>query len=122
MGHPEEALQYIDSALAIDPLDAGRHFARNWSCLRLGRYADGEASARRALEISPTYAYGRYFLALPLLLQGKAAEALAELGKETEPGAQLMGFALAYHALGQREKADAALARLEEEHGEYFAM
>ena len=122
MGHPEEALQYIDAALAIDPLNAARHFGRNWSCLRLGRYADGEASARRALEISPTYSYGQYFLALPLLMQGKAAEALAAVEKETEPGAQLMGYALAYHALGQHEKADAALARLEKEHGGYFAM
>jgi TolB-like protein/DNA-binding winged helix-turn-helix (wHTH) protein len=122
MGHPEEALQYIDMAIAIDPLDANRYFARNWSCLRLGRYADGEASARRALEISPTYSYGHYFLALPLLMQGKAAEALAEVEKETELGAQIMGYALAYHALGQREKSDAALARLEKEHGEYYAM
>lgn len=122
MGHPEEALQYIDMALVIDPLDAGRHFARNWSCLRLGRYADGETSARRALEISPTYSFGHYFLALPLLMQGKAADALAEAEKETEPGAQMMGFALAYHALGQREKADAVLSRFEKEHGESFAM
>ncbi len=55
-------------------------------------------------------------------MQGKAAEALAEVEKETEPGAQLVGYALAYHALGQHEKSDAALARLEKEHGEYFAM
>ncbi len=44
------------------------------------------------------------------------------MDKESEPGAQILGFALAYHALGQRDRADAALARLEKEHGEYFAM
>lgn len=122
MGHPEEALQLLDAALAIDPLDPNRYFARNWSYLRLGRFAEGEVSARRALDISPTYAYGRYFLSLALLLQGKAAEALEETQKETEPGARLVGEALAYHALGRGHEADAALARLVKEHGEYYAM
>jgi tetratricopeptide (TPR) repeat protein len=122
MGYPEEALHYIDTALAIDPLNASKHFGRAWSYLRLGRFTEGEASARRALEISPTYSYGRYFLSLQLLMQGKAAEALAEAQKETEPDGQTMGLALAYHALGQRQEADAALARLEKEHGDDLAM
>jgi TolB-like protein/DNA-binding winged helix-turn-helix (wHTH) protein/cytochrome c-type biogenesis protein CcmH/NrfG len=122
MGHPEEALQYLDTALTIDPLDPNRYFARNWSYLRLGRFAEGEVSARRALDLAPTYSGGRYFLSLALLLQGKAAEALAEAQKETEPGSQIVGEALAYHALGRAQEADAALARLEKEHSEYFAM
>lgn len=122
MGHPEEALQLLDAALAIDPLDPNRYFARNWSYLRLGRFAAGEVSARRALDISPTYAGGRYFLSLALLMQGKAAEALEEVQKETDPGSQVMGFALAHHALGQHQEADAALARLEKEHGQALAL
>ncbi len=122
MGRRSEALQLLDAALTVDPLDPHLHFGVTWVYLRLGRLAEAEASARRALAISPTYSFGRYFFALVLLSEGKAEEALAEVRKEADSGAQTMGFALVYHALGRSREADAALSRLETEYSDFLAL
>ena len=122
MGQREEALRLADASLTLEPLDPYLHFMSTWLYLRLGRLSEAEASARRALEISPTYSGGRFFLAQVLLSQGKAQEALTELEKETDPSSRMIGQALAYFALGRRQEADAALARLEKEYGDVYGM
>lgn len=47
-----------------------------------------------------------------MLLKGDYEDALAEMLAEPEEGWRLTGLALVYHALGESEKSDAALAEL----------
>ena len=46
------------------------------------------------------------------LAQAHPQEALAEMEREREPAFRLQGQALAYHALGRKKEADAALEEL----------
>jgi tetratricopeptide (TPR) repeat protein len=78
----------------------------------MGRLAEAESAARRALEIDPTMAWGHYYLGIALLMRGRPEEALPEMERETHVGAQQQGLAVVYQALGRTKEADAALTRL----------
>jgi tetratricopeptide (TPR) repeat protein len=55
-------------------------------------------------------------LGLIYLAQSKPEEALAEMQKEHEPFWRIHGLALAYHALGKKKEADAALSAIIKEY------
>ena len=122
VGQWSEALRFLDAAITADPLDANLHSNLGALYLRLGRLFEAESAARRVLEISPTYSWGHTYLGYALLIEGKATEALAEMQKEREPGAQVLGLALVNRALRRTLEADAALARLTAEHAGDMAM
>jgi adenylate cyclase len=113
VGQWSEGLRLLDSASAADPLDADVHEVTGWFYVRLGRLADAESAYRRALEISPTYQWGHYYLGVALLIEGKPETALEEMKAEAEEQERLFGLALVYHALHRIKDADATLARLE---------
>ena len=75
---------------------------------------------RRALEISPTFAGGHYFLGLVLLARNQPEAALAEMQKELQAVARLGGSAMAYFALGRKAESDAALAQLIKSNRPFF--
>jgi TolB-like protein/Flp pilus assembly protein TadD len=116
VGHYGEALRLLDAAATADPLSAHVHNIAAWVYLRTGRYADAVRVSRRVVEISPTFAWGYADLALSLILDGKPAEALAEIQNEPDPVAQLVGLAEVYTVLHRRKDADAALERLAADH------
>jgi adenylate cyclase len=122
VGQWAQAVQFLDAARAVDPLQPSVY---EWSCYvypMLGRVAEAEQVCRRALEISPTYTGGAYNLGLTQLMQGKAEAALTQMKKVTDPGLQLAGLALAYQALHRSKDAEAALVRLVAEHAEDMPM
>ena len=86
-----------------------------------GEYEKAEASARRALELNPQKTYDHFTRGEILLAQGHALRLLAEM--EQEPAAiwRLTGQALAYHALGRSQEADAVLTQLVNEHQQTMA-
>jgi tetratricopeptide (TPR) repeat protein len=55
-------------------------------------------------------------LARILLAQSRPQDALTEIEQETSPVWRLHGLALAYHALGRKKEADAALAEFIAKH------
>jgi TolB-like protein len=116
VGQWDEGLRFLNSASTADPLDPDIHHVTGWFYVRLRRFADAESEYRRALEISPTYAWGHYFLGIALLTDGKAEAALDEMEKEAEVDAKVAGLAIVYQALHRTKDADAALARLEAEY------
>jgi adenylate cyclase len=122
VGRWSEALNLLDSASTADPLDADIHHVTGWVYVRLRRFADAESVYQRALEISPTYTWGHYFLGIALLSEGKAEAALEEMEKETDIEAKLSGLPAVYQALHRTKEADAALARLDAEYAGRDAM
>ncbi len=115
VGQWSEALRFTDAAIAADPLDANLYRLRGYSYLRLGRLAEAETAHRRALEISPTMAWGHYFVAMVLLTEGNTEAALAEIQKEPNLEGRDAGLVVVYQALQRSKDADAALIRLEAE-------
>jgi tetratricopeptide (TPR) repeat protein len=81
--------------------------------MKLGRYADAEAAARRRLDLSPEGSGGHSDLALALLMQNRVDEALLENARDRGPRARLLGAGAIYHAMGRHAEADAALDELQ---------
>jgi TolB-like protein len=120
LGRWDEALRHVEAALAQDPLDPNSFEALTLIQARLGHLAEGEAAARRALDIRPTYTWGHFYLGLALLARGERETALLEMQRDTSEEGRLAGLAMAYYALGRRAESDAALASMIKEHaGEY---
>ena len=115
-GDWNEAVRILDAGLAADPLRATLYEAKYYAYLRLGRIREAESAVRRLLEISPTYAEGRYDLGITLLVQDRPEAALSEMLQETLPAWRAAGLAVVYHALHRTKEADAELARLVADH------
>jgi tetratricopeptide (TPR) repeat protein len=78
----------------------------------LGRPTEAEAAMRRALTIDPTFFDGHMYLGALLLADGEPEAALAEMLKESNDGARLVGTVAVYFALGRKADSDAALLKL----------
>jgi TolB-like protein/cytochrome c-type biogenesis protein CcmH/NrfG len=113
VGRLDDALKLINASLAQDPLNPSSYLILNFVQVRRGRLAEAEAALRRALEISPTFAYAHYGLGIVLLARNDPQSALAEMLKEDDEGARLAGSAMAYIALAHKAEADAALAQVQ---------
>ncbi len=81
-----------------------------------GRLDEAAAGFTKALELNPAYPSTRVFLGRLYLARSHPQEALAEMDREPEVYWRLYGQALAYHTLGRKKEADAALAELTVKH------
>jgi serine/threonine-protein kinase len=113
LGEWDEAMQLLNVALTVDPLQPGAYATRGQVYQRMSRLVEAERDYRRALEISPTYGRVRTWLGEVLLAEGKPEAALTEIEREAHLGNQLKGLAVVYYALHRTSDADAALTRLE---------
>jgi tetratricopeptide (TPR) repeat protein len=94
-----------------NPLHPDGYFWLSWGQTCRGRLVEAEAAMRRGLELSPTYTFGPYALALVLLARGQAHAALDEFLKEPSDAARLTVSAMAYFARGRKADSDGALAQ-----------
>ena len=113
LGRADESVGYVTRAVAKDPLSNIALDLLGQSLMQAGNLKESQAALRRAQALNPTYSDAHYFLGKVLLLDGKTSEALAEFEREVDPQERLPGLALAYHALGRSEDADAALRSME---------
>ncbi len=116
LGRFEEALALDRRSVELDPLSVRTHVNSALHSLALRRLDEAEAALRRARDLGPDFptlhlVTGRIFLA-----RSMPEAALREMEQEKDPFWRLQGMALAYHALGRRKEADAALAELREKH------
>jgi TolB-like protein/DNA-binding winged helix-turn-helix (wHTH) protein/Flp pilus assembly protein TadD len=111
LGRWDDALSIVNAQVTEDPLWPTSHFWLGILELRRGRLPEAEAAMRRTSELSPTYTYLHYALALVRLARGEPESALAESLKEPSDAGRLGGSALAYFALGRKPESDAALAQ-----------
>ena len=114
VGHWDDAIRLLTSSIARDPLSPGANNILSGVYARAGRFAEAEATERRVLEISPTYASAPYNLAVILLALGRRDEALKVMQQATFFRAR--GLVPIYYALGRTADSDAQLAALTREH------
>jgi tetratricopeptide (TPR) repeat protein len=86
VGRSSDALQMFQQGIVQDPLNYflySRIAAANY---KLGRFAESEAAARRAVELSPAGSQGHVLLGQALLARGARDAALAEIERESDEG------------------------------------
>ena len=114
----------MNEAIALDQYMAGHDPANpaNFGALGddyrfAGRWNESITAYRTALSLSPKYKFAHLNIGTVLLVgKGDAAGALKEMQAEPDEVARTQGLALAYHALGRKTEADAALALLIAKH------
>jgi TolB-like protein/DNA-binding winged helix-turn-helix (wHTH) protein/Flp pilus assembly protein TadD len=111
MGRWDDALKFVNTSMAVEPLNPQSYFQLSITQLRRGRLEEAEAAIRRTLELSPTYSFAHYRLALVLLARSEPEAALVESLKEPIEEARLNGSALAYSALRAKSDSDKALTQ-----------
>jgi TolB-like protein/tetratricopeptide (TPR) repeat protein len=120
LGHWDEAVRLLNTALELDPLNAELYWDLGNERYRSGRFPEADAAFRRILQISPTFVSAHFELGRVLLARGQLRDALREMEQESpEPeSGRTAGLAMVYFALGRRADSDAAIKKLEAESGE----
>jgi TolB-like protein/DNA-binding winged helix-turn-helix (wHTH) protein/Flp pilus assembly protein TadD len=109
MGRWDDALKALNAGLAGDPMDPDGYFFLGLVQLCRDRLPEAEAAMNRTIELSPTYTFAHYDLALVSLARNDPEKALVEVLKEPSDASRLVGSALAYFRLGRKAESDAAL-------------
>ena len=116
-----DAATRLIMAVTLDPLRTDSHLGLGYLLYVAGRYDKAEAALQKALDLNPRAAFVHLTLGKILIAKGKPQQALAEIEKETLGWGKLTGQALAYHALGNQQNSNAALADLIAKYGTYAA-
>ncbi len=112
LGRLELCVRIGEYIAAHDPVNPMGYARLSGSYFRLGRFDEAVASGRTALRLSPGRSQTHYTIGLAQLRKGDPQAALAELLLEPSENWRLDGIAIVCHALGEKEKSDAALAEL----------
>lgn len=108
---PQEALEWMRRAVALDPLDATWSAWVAWLYWDAERWEEALVEARKALEIDRNHPHARYLVATSSAILGDAETALAVAGQLPEAGA-VWAWGLAHtHAILGREQAAMELIR-----------
>jgi TolB-like protein/Tfp pilus assembly protein PilF len=119
-GHLADAVGTARKAYALDPQGEQVAVLLGIYSNASGDYATARKLARQQLEASTEDAFANFVLGMSYLLEGKPAEAIANV-QAGSPGIRLWIAALAEHALGHEDESRRALAELERDHASGFA-
>jgi serine/threonine protein kinase/TolB-like protein/Tfp pilus assembly protein PilF len=113
LGHDEDALRFLQRAVANDPLNAFSYvslgFVRYWT----GRLSEAKIAIRKGLDLNPGHPYGHWLAGQVMVASGDPTAALAEFERDNDARQREEGRAIAYYALGRKVDADLALADVE---------
>jgi tetratricopeptide (TPR) repeat protein len=112
LGRLDESVALNDAVARLDPVNVKVLFTQGLFQRTTGRFDAAIASQRMVLSLSPTRAQSHGEIGMALLLKGEASAALAEIEQEPSEVWRMIGLPMAYHVLGRRADADAALATL----------
>ncbi len=115
-GRQEEAVELLKQELLLDPLRPLEYVYLAQDLRDLGRHEEAVVALGKALDINPNQIMAHEIRGEVYLAQGRLQEALAEMEKEPESIFHDLGMAIAYHALGQSQESDSALARFISQH------
>ena len=113
LGRWDQAIALFRRAIQIDLLNPLTHYNLGMALYYARRPDEASVAVQRALELAPDMAVAHFFLARIYLMMSRPERALVEAEQEKDPAMRMWGnSALAHHALGQKNEADAALAEL----------
>jgi adenylate cyclase len=112
IGKAETALQLGLQTYERDPLFVPNHATLGYIYDMLGRYEEAEAIGRKRVEVSPDSFGTYYYLAIPLLLQGRYEKALEVAQQERLDGFRQTSLAIVHWLMGNKEASDRALQAL----------
>lgn len=125
LGEFDEALIQVRAGRELDPLSLPAQAAEGITLYVARRYPEAVAAYRRLLEITPTFTYAYFLLALALAQERRYAEALASLQKVGNWGggvADVRGLSGYIHAtLGRHVEAREMLEALDDPASEQHA-
>jgi len=116
LGRLEQAIQLNEFVTTRDPVNPIGHGQLGRAYFYADRWDDSIASYQTALQLSPGFISAHYRIGTGLLFKGEFEAALAEMQREELETYRLIGLGLAYHALGQAQASDEALAELIEKY------
>jgi TolB-like protein/Tfp pilus assembly protein PilF len=109
LGRWDDAERQLRAALVRDPLNTYSMWNLGFTYYGAGRFAHSEGIYRKLLEMEPGFPWGRNYLGLALLAQGKAEEALAVVQQQSDDGERLRLLPIFLQAVGRQADADEAL-------------
>jgi adenylate cyclase len=112
MGHLDEATRLARQSVELDPLNPSALMIQARVAMAASRLDETEECCKKVIELSPGYTSAHANLGGTYLLQGRLAEALAEIEREAANGYRYCALALIYHASGRKQESDEALAAL----------
>ncbi len=112
----DQALQFAQRAIELDPLNSYSYSALARAQSRRGQHAQAEIADRKALELQPTAPTYHFWVGYDLLMQGELAAALTEFEREMDEQARRDGLMLALPALGRTQEAEHIAAEMEKDH------
>ncbi len=86
LGLRADALESLETAIAIDPLSARTRMDSAWLLLQIGRFDQAAAAARRTLELDPDMTEARACLSRALLYGGDTDAAIEAIRPMISPG------------------------------------
>jgi TolB-like protein len=111
--HLEDAERYARRLIERDPLSIDPYRGLGTALWFNGRTAEAEAVFRQVIAFRPDSESMHYRLALVLLSEQRAPEALTELAAEPSEKWRTVGQVMVFDALGRHAEADKLLASLE---------
>ncbi|MDH4020894.1 MAG: tetratricopeptide repeat protein [Xanthomonadales bacterium] len=121
LGHLDESIMVNEYVVEQDPLNPVSYYSLGLSHLWAGHLDEAISAFRAALMLSPGHFYAHYRAGIALLLKGELQAALEEVQLEKNKQKSLEGKAIVFHALGQEQASDAALAELIAQYGQRSA-
>jgi tetratricopeptide (TPR) repeat protein len=116
IGQAEDALRYVDEALALDPLNSFSHDAHVTVLFNARRYEEAVRYSLKLQQASPELFSFSVLLGHSLLMLGRTEEAAVAFGDN------VTGEALLAARSGNRELAHAKLAALQERDNEFVSV
>jgi TolB-like protein/DNA-binding winged helix-turn-helix (wHTH) protein/Tfp pilus assembly protein PilF len=112
LGRFDEALQLSRRAVDLDPLNADSWQSLGDTEYYAGQLDESATDYEKALELNPDVFPGNISLSRTYIVQGRAQDALSEIELVRYDPERASLHAIAYYALGRKQKADAALSEL----------
>jgi tetratricopeptide (TPR) repeat protein len=121
-GRWDEALDATNKAIERDPLQPNYYTNLGLILDAANRDSEAESAYRKSLELDPAGFSRHVDLGRSLLLQGKPEAALAEMLQDKDESWRLAALPLVYHALGQHNESEKALANLKKKYAGELAF
>ena len=112
LGRFDTALELSRRVLRQDPLSGSVWHNLGIICHAAGLLAEAEKAFRRSLDLGPQRLMGNAMLALVLMDEHRADEALARAELEPDKFWRLWALTIVYYLMGRREESDAAVKEL----------